>query len=463
MSGDTHYDTIIVGSGTSGSVVAYNLQKAGAKCLLLEAGKHFHAGTFPENETDYTAQLFWGGGVDFNTRGSLAFLRGKCVGGGSVVNQCLMDRNDEVALADWKSQSGIDFFTPEAMAPYYEKAEAQLSLRIMEEGDRTRNADLFVEGSEKNFYAWEPLRRGQADCKLEKGNDCMCCLGGCHLDSKQSMLVTYLRLAEELGLEIRPEFMVHRVEHGIEGVVLKGTKEGVEKTLRCKKAVLACGTLGTAQLLFNSGFKTKLPALGTGFSMHPQWMTFGIYEEPVDAHKAAFQTVRSKDPNFRKAGFKLENVFAPPGAVALLYGKTGRPLQQFIKQYRHLSCIEVAVRDEAVGQLSTNSKGRLQINKNLTDQDLRRRWAGIETVLNIMAATGAKEVVPCDLAFGLHLMGGCPIGTDDRTSVVNEAFQIHGHPNLTVTDMALYPNAPGINPALTAMALAEKVSEGLVK
>lgn len=463
MTGSTQYDIIIVGSGTSGSVVAYNLQKAGAKCLLLEAGKYFRAETFPHNEMDYTAQLFWGGGVDFNTRGTLALLRGRCVGGGSVVNQCLMDRNDDVALADWKAESGIDFFTPEAMAPYYEKAEAQLSLRIMEESDRTRNANLFVEGSEKNGYGWEPLRRGQADCKLDKGNDCMCCLGGCHLDSKQSMLVTYLRRAEELGLDIRPEFMVHRIEHGKDGVVLKGTKDGVEQTLHCKRAVLACGTLGTAQLLFNSGFRAKLPALGTGFCIHPQWMTFGIYDEPVDAHKAAFQTVRSKDTNFRKAGFKLENVFAPPGAVALLFGRTGRPLQEFMKKYRHLSCIEVAVRDEAVGQLSTNSKGRLQINKNLTDQDFRRKEAGLEAVQNIMAEAGAKDVIPCGLSFGLHLMGGCRIGTDERTSVVNEAFEVHGHPNLTVTDMSLYPNAPGINPALTVMALAEKVSEGLQK
>jgi choline dehydrogenase-like flavoprotein len=60
-------DIIIIGSGTSGGVLAYYLTKAGAKCLLLEAGKAFSAKTFPNNEMDYSAQLFWNGGMEFNT------------------------------------------------------------------------------------------------------------------------------------------------------------------------------------------------------------------------------------------------------------------------------------------------------------------------------------------------------------------------------------------------------------
>lgn len=456
----TDYDVIVVGSGTSGCVAAYRVQKAGAKCLLLEAGRRFSAETFPRNEMDYTAQLFWGGGVDFGAGGKLAYLRGKCVGGGSVVNQALMDRLDDVALSDWKADSGIDYFTPEAMDPYYAAAESQLSLKIMDAAERNRNARLFVEGCEKNGYGWEPLRRGQADCKTEEGNDCICCLGGCHLDSKQSMLVTYLRRAEELGLEVWPGFEAGRVEHDRDGVTIHGAKDGQAQSLRCRKAVLACGTLGTTQLMLNSGFKEKLPAVGTGFCMHPQWMSFGIMDSPVDAHKGAFQTVRSKDDRFRKAGFKLENVFAPPGAVALLFWKTGKPLQAFMKKYRHLACVEVAVRDEAVGELRTDSKGRLEIDKVLTDQDLRRRDEGLEAVRNILNSVGAREIVECSFPFGLHLMGGCRIGTDERSSVVNEAFEVHGHPNLLITDMSVYPNAPGINPALTVMALAERSWEG---
>ncbi len=34
------YDYIVVGSGTGGGIVAYNLTKAGASVLLLEAGEY---------------------------------------------------------------------------------------------------------------------------------------------------------------------------------------------------------------------------------------------------------------------------------------------------------------------------------------------------------------------------------------------------------------------------------------
>ncbi|MCZ7666691.1 MAG: GMC family oxidoreductase N-terminal domain-containing protein [Chloroflexi bacterium] len=58
----------------------------------------------------------------------MAFLRGKVVGGGSMVNQALMDRFDEVAFADWRDESGVEFFTPETMSPYYDQIEAVLAL-----------------------------------------------------------------------------------------------------------------------------------------------------------------------------------------------------------------------------------------------------------------------------------------------------------------------------------------------
>ena len=74
------YDFIIVGSGASGGVLAHNLNKAGASCLLVEAGKFFRKDTFPKTEFDYTSKLFWGGGIEFEESGKMAYLRAKCVG-----------------------------------------------------------------------------------------------------------------------------------------------------------------------------------------------------------------------------------------------------------------------------------------------------------------------------------------------------------------------------------------------
>lgn len=458
------YDFIVVGSGSSGGTAARILHESGAKTVLLEAGKFFRKDTFPKTEMDYSAQLFWGGGIEFDSKAKTAFLRAKCVGGTTIVNQCLSDRFDEDAWSDWKQRSGVDFFSVEAMQPYYEKVESKMVLHTFEKKEFNRNAQLFTEACDKLNYKWKFLRRGMSDCKVEDGNDCVGCLGGCYRDSKQSSLVTAVQVAEKNGLEIRAEFEVEKVEHYSDHVVISGFQNNSKQELKAKKVVLAGGSFGTTQLLLKSGFKTKLPALGKGFCQHPQYMLFGVFDTPVDAHKGHFQTVASADPNFRKKGFKLENVFAQPISVGMLFQTYGKAHQAIMKKYRYMSCIETAVRDQPEGgEISIDKKGKLIINKTLTEQDKQRRDAGLETIKNIFAAQGAKEIIDSPFYFGLHLMGGCAIGTDESKSVVNPAFQVHGHKNIYIADTSIYPAAPGINPSLTAAALTQKMSEELIK
>lgn len=461
MTTNKQYDFIIIGSGTSGGIAAFRLQEAGAKCLLLEAGKHFTAKDFPMPEGTYTPQLFWGGGADFTADYRMALLRGRCVGGGSIVNQALMDRFDDVAFDDWRNESGVDYFTEEAMAPLYDEAEGRIALQEIEERHRNNNARCFTQGMENLGYEWKPLLRAQKDCGLDDGNDCISCLGGCHRRSKQSTMETYIPRAQELGLDLESEVFVHHLQHRGDGVTVHAAQAGKQVTFEGNKVIMAAGSLGTTQILLRSGIKDKVPGLGKRFCMHPQFMSFAIFDDYVDSHKGALQGVKSLDPDFRRRGFKLENVFAPPIAIGVLFGRTGRPLQDFLKKYRHFACIEVATRDENAGEMTVDPSGRLRVQKVLTDQDRRRAEDGLDTVRQLFESLHPKEVVQCDLGFGLHLMGGAAIGTNGGEDVVTPDFQVYDHPNLYVSDSSIFPNAPGINPALTIMALTHKMSAQL--
>jgi choline dehydrogenase-like flavoprotein len=73
-------DFAIIGSGVSGGRMACELTGAGARCLLLEAGSWFDASSFPGNELDASARLYWGGGIEHSADGTLGFLRSKCDG-----------------------------------------------------------------------------------------------------------------------------------------------------------------------------------------------------------------------------------------------------------------------------------------------------------------------------------------------------------------------------------------------
>jgi choline dehydrogenase-like flavoprotein len=470
----TRYDYLIIGSGAGGGVLARRLHDSGAKVLVLEAGQPFRKETFPRDELAYSPQLFWGGGLEFDDSSRMAFLRARCVGGTTIVNQCLLDRFDDIALDDWRRESGIGFFSEAGLAPHYEAVESTLSLQTVEPRHFNRNTKLFVEGCDKNGFGWAPLQRGQSDCGLDQGNDCIGCLGGCHRDSKQSTLVGYLQPAEKTGLEVRSQFMVELIEpfpdhvrvHGLQmslGKGAKGKQAGEKVSFEASQVILAAGSFGSTKLLLQSGFANKLQALGQSFSSHPQFMSFGLFKDPVDAHKGAFQGVKSKDPIFRQSGFKLENVFGPPITIAMLYPRLGREHQRFMKNYRNLACVEVAIRDEAVGRISLGKNGKLSIHKPLTKQDEHRRDMGLGVVTQMFVTLGAEEVIQSPFYFGLHLMGGCRMGVDETTSVVDESFRVHGQERIFVADSSVFPNAPGINPALTIMALAERLSAQLIQ
>ena len=288
----------------------------------------------------------------------------------------------------------------------------------------------------------------------------MSCLSGCHRDSKQSSLVTYVQKGEKEGLEISDNTEVEYIEHKSDKVIIWAKKNGKPVIYSTKKLVISGNSFGTNKILQNSGFKKYLPELGKYFSSHPQFMSFGIQEDPVDAHKGYFQTVASKDPNFRAAGFKLENVFAPPISTSMLFNARGVDHQRIMKKYRYLNCIEVAVRDENVGEISVK-KGKLVVTKPLTDQDKKRRDLGKQAIVNVLNASGAKEIIDSPFYFGLHLMGGCVMGNDKKNSCVSPEFNLHGFKNIYVSDSSLFPNAPGINPSYTIFAMAERLSEQL--
>jgi choline dehydrogenase-like flavoprotein len=227
--------------------------------------------------------------------------------------------------------------------------------------------------------------------------------------------------------------------------------------------VLAAGAIGNSRLLLASGFDKRLPALGHNFYTHPQYMNLGVYDEPVNAQRGPLQSYKSNDPSFRRSGFKLENVFGPPVAVAMLVPGFGAAHMRRMKQITHFACIEVAVRDTNPGRIRVTSSGGAVIDKRLNDEDARRRDRGLAAIRNIFLSTGAREIIAGNIAIGLHLMGGCNIGVDPSRSVTAPDFHLHGCDNIYAADSSIFPNAPGINPSFTIMALSSMAADRIVR
>jgi choline dehydrogenase-like flavoprotein len=191
-------------------------------------------------------------------------------------------------------------------------------------------------------------------------------------------------------------------------------------------------------------------------------MTYALFDQPVDAHKGAFQAVKSDDAKLRAAGFKLENVYAPPIATAMLFPGIGARHMKMMSKYRYYASMEVALRDDAAGVVSVAGE-KMKIEKPLTAADREKCESGLKLVKDLFEAAGAKEIIQCRQAFGLHLMGGCALGTDPARSVVGPEFQVHGFPGLYAADSSVFPSAPGINPSFTIMALSHRASKQILK
>jgi choline dehydrogenase-like flavoprotein len=82
-----------------------------------------------------------------------------------------------------------------------------------------------------------------------------------------------------------------------------------------------------------------------------------------------------------------------------------------------------------------------------------------KTMHAIWETAGAQDVLTIDRY--AHLVGGCRMGSDAASSVIDSDHRVWDVPNLFVCDGSVMPTQGSANPALTIMALASRLAERL--
>ena len=134
--------------------------------------------------------------------------------------------------------------------------------------------------------------------------------------------------------------------------------------------------------------------------------------------------------------------------------------------------------------MSLHDSGRIKIDYPVRPFMQEAFRAAHEAVARVSLAGGAREVVTlhpemlrlrseADLGlldtvrygalehsiFTAHQMGGCAMGTDPDTSVVNNQHRHHHVPNLFIVDGSIFPTSLGVNPSETIYALAHRARD----
>ena len=83
------------------------------------------------------------------------------------------------------------------------------------------------------------------------------------------------------------------------------------------------------------------------------------------------------------------------------------------------------------------------------------------TMHEIWDAADAQDVLTIDRY--AHLVGGCRMGFDAKSSVVDSDHRAWGVPNLFVCDGSVMPTCGGVNPTSTIQAVALYIADGMIR
>ena len=65
-------------------------------------------------------------------------------------------------------------------------------------------------------------------------------------------------------------------------------------------------------------------------------------------------------------------------------------------------------------------------------------------------------------SWGHHASCSCPMGQNDKTSVVNSKFLVHGTDNLRVVDASIFPKIPGFFIVSAIYTISERASDDVL-
>ena len=265
-----------------------------------------------------------------------------------------------------------------------------------------------------------------------------------------------------------------------------------EGVVRAKIVVLACNAVEIPRLLLASrsertpnGVANRSDQVGRNLMDHPAQLSWALAAEPVYPYRGPIST--SGIENLRDGAFRRDR-----GAYRIEIGNDGwswpkaAPMttaQDFIDKGLRGKALDQAIADHTsrqfrlVSLIEQDPEQENRITLDGTDVDFygvplpRITYRISEYVQNglavarqdheeIMKRWGATEVTHADEFFGAgHIMGTTRMGTDPKTSVVDQNLQCHDHRNMFILGAGVFPTTGTANPTLTIAALSLRAAQ----
>lgn len=514
----TDYDVVVIGSGFGGSVTALRLTEKGYRVGVLEAGRRFADGDFAKSSWDLR-KFLWApklgayGVQRIHLLRDCVILAGAGVGGGSLnyantlykPSKAFFDDPQWAHIADWEDE----------LSPYYDQARRMLGVvknpNLTPADEIVKSVavemgvgDTFIQtpvgvyfgepgqkASDPYFGGVGPERTGCIECGE--------CMTGCRHGAKNTLVKNYLGLAEGAGAVVHPLTTVDNLRQRSDGsweIHTVATGSWVRKRRQmftAQNVVLAAGTWGSQQLLHKLNDDGCLPNLSPRlgeltrtnsesilgairFSVDESLdLTRGVaitssfypshdtHVEPVRYGKGSnsmglLQTLMTDGDGrlprwFRFLGTALRHPLALARVLAVK-GWSERTIIALVMQNLDNSITTYTKRGLTGRQLSSRQGHGLPNPTWIpSGNEATRRIA--EKIGGVPAGTWGEVF---NVPMTAHFLGGCVIGDDSTTGVIDPYHRVHGYPTLSVVDGSAVSANLGVNPSLTISAQAERAA-----
>ncbi len=461
----SHHDcqVLVIGSGAGGATTAATLAEAGFDVTIVEEGSWVEQGSVVPFSLEQMQRQYRSGGLTVALgRPSIAYTEGRCAGGGTEVNSGLYRRPNESTLDRWRTTYDIVDFPSDELFAICDEVESALSVQT-------------VPG--QHSPASERLRRGAASLGWQHDEipRWMTYPDGDHAPGqRQSMTRTYLPRALSSGAVMLCEHRVKRLVSDRDRAFraeLTGPG-GQPVTIDFEHVFVCAGAIHSPALLQRSGHRGLI---GRRLAVHPTVKLVARFDQPINVDDdVPVHQVKEFAPDLSFGGSASQ-----PGLVALALTDNWPEMRDAITAWPEMAVYYAAITSEGRGRVrSLPGLHDPLVTYNLTRRDRDLLGSGLARLALVMLEAGAREVFPSfrgapivrqrlDLSevtrrfaataasvMTVHLCSTVPMGSDQSKAAADSFGRLHGTDNVYVNDASLLPDAPGVNPQASVMAIA---------
>ncbi|HHP7231996.1 MAG TPA: GMC oxidoreductase [Xenococcaceae cyanobacterium] len=498
-----HYDIIIIGAGAGGGTVAYSLAPTGKRILILERG-----GYLPKEVDNWDPEAIFQGRKyqiqeTWLDKAGNSFLPQAFynVGGNTKVYGAALQRMRETDFGEVKHQGGISpawELNYQDIEPYYTRAESIFKIHGQQGEDPTEPPM----SAEYPFppMPHEPRIQEVADDLQQLGlnpfhltlaidrhvenpdnSSCIRCATcdpfPCKIDAKMDAQKACVDPAVQYdNVELKVNALVTKLITNASGNQIKAVAveiDGKPEQYTADLFVLSCGAINSAALLLKSatakqphGLANSSGMVGRNLMLHNHSTIIAIADKPNP-------TIFQKTLGFNDFYYSSPQHDYPLGQIQLT-GKSQwnrlaifspdsvpQPTLEYMAEHSVDWWLTSEDLPDENNRITVTPEGKIKVNFTRTNikthQDFLNMWQGYLREIGFFMFMVAE--VPLSAVW--HQVGTCKFGSDPKTSVLDLNCRTHDLENLYVVDASFFPSMGAVNPTLTIVANALRVSDRL--